>query len=328
MSENLVPEDDDPRHEPVRGEDSLIRDLRGEAYQVRDCFTRYAFQSLAAASGLAILILRFQVERKELGYTVVFPLIVLFAVIDMGLHKYATSNRLLGYELYLYRLRHYTTADKFHQNMRSVGWEEAMRAWRVVNGSLFDALYRQTWRKPWPWGFSPIRRKSHGSAWFAQAATLKDRQGVSYASGAYIRSLMNAFIALIALISLDLIYTTVYASYHYNWLASVALGICTLLWVTITIARLLHISSRITILEDEFRSIHSCSIAWEATILAHFLALLDVNLLRLDRTSPAQHHGYTRALGERTYEILQSNTMELHDWIAKAREKVFNAMSS
>jgi hypothetical protein len=60
----------------------------------------------------------------------------------MGIHKYATSNRLLGYELHLQCTAHYLSPDESHELFENVGWEEAMRAWRVVQPTLWHTIYQ------------------------------------------------------------------------------------------------------------------------------------------------------------------------------------------
>jgi hypothetical protein len=135
---NKEVDEDDSQHS---SDAALTRYLREEAYAVRDCFTRYSIQILAVSGGLVLAIAKFQLESPYLGLLIFFPILLIFTVLQMGVHKYATSNRLLGFELHLQRTAHYISRDHCHDIMRKVGWEEAMRAWRLVQPTLWDAIY-------------------------------------------------------------------------------------------------------------------------------------------------------------------------------------------
>jgi hypothetical protein len=120
----------------------LIKYLREEAYAVRDCFTRYSVQVMAVSGGLLVAIAKFQTEDSHVGLLSFFPVVLILLVLQMGIHKYATSNRLLGYELHLQRTAHYISRDSCHEIIESVGWEEAMRAWRIVQPTLWQTIYQ------------------------------------------------------------------------------------------------------------------------------------------------------------------------------------------
>jgi len=113
---------------------------------VKSCATDVFFKSLSVSSvvlGLAI------------GAAVKFPLVVLVAVplsyllgavARIILHKYATANRILGYELHLARVRRTGktagSPDGWWPEMaHSLSWEEALKAWRVVQATCFQRLY-------------------------------------------------------------------------------------------------------------------------------------------------------------------------------------------
>lgn len=66
-----------------------------------------------------------------------FPVIVLLMIVcRIGIYKYATANRHLGYELHLARLA--SRGVKYSE----LDWEEAVRAWRIVHPAIFRAVYR------------------------------------------------------------------------------------------------------------------------------------------------------------------------------------------
>ncbi len=123
---------------PRELERDLIRQLREEAYAVRDCFTRYSHQALVVSTTGLGLIAHAQIDTPYLGLLAVLPILLLFSVAGMGMNKYSTSNRLLGYELHLERTRRYSN---WPSQMTDLGWEEAMRAWRIVSATLFEHIY-------------------------------------------------------------------------------------------------------------------------------------------------------------------------------------------
>jgi hypothetical protein len=140
---------------------------------------------------------------------------------------------------------------------------------------------------------------------------------------------MNAFILMIALTSMDLAFTVVHFAIYNRWFVWLPTAVLVLIFLTASVTRVLHVSSRIVILEDEFRSIHSCSIIWEATALVHFKALDCVGLLDPNRKVASSFHGYTKALGDCTSDILREphRPSELHQWIGEARREIFNKMT-
>ncbi len=124
-------------------ERALIKMLREEAYSVKDCFTRYSVQGLAIAAGILTFVARYQVEHAEVAYASIAAMLLLMGLGRMGTHKYAAASRLNGYELHLHRTRALAIPSgyEWHDSMRRIGWEEAMRAWRIVSATVFDHLY-------------------------------------------------------------------------------------------------------------------------------------------------------------------------------------------
>jgi len=126
-------------------EAKFVEHLRLEASELKDCFTKYSFQAIAIAGTLIAVIARFQHDHRILGIAYVVPIVLLLSVCSIGTHKYASVNRLLGYELHLQRtavLRPPSTAKYWKASWRHIGWEEAMRAWRIIAPTLIDCLYR------------------------------------------------------------------------------------------------------------------------------------------------------------------------------------------
>jgi hypothetical protein len=125
---------------------NLVTQLRSEVRDVKDCFTRFAFQGSALATVVMGFILNAH-ERPEVAWVAVPTIFLLMLICRVAIFKYTTANRNLGYELHLDRLATYVRNGDFATRARvaqleGIGWEEALRAWRVVQASIFAALYK------------------------------------------------------------------------------------------------------------------------------------------------------------------------------------------
>ena len=163
-------------------EEEKITFLRREAYAVRDCFTRYSVYILVASGALIVAIARFQEDGGVyIGLMGFFPTLLIFLSLTMGVHKFGTSNRILGFELHLQRMAHYPRHGTCHELMKTVGWEEAMRASRFVTPTLFAAIYwprHPFFRRLGPLFIRPSIRKifdgnTTKGCWFDQALSVK-----------------------------------------------------------------------------------------------------------------------------------------------------------
>jgi hypothetical protein len=124
----------------------LVTNLRSEVRDVKDCFMRFAFQGSALATVVAGFILNAN-DRLEVALAAVPTIVILMLICRVGIFKYTTANRNLGYELHLDRLATYDrngdSATKARvAEIRGIGWEEALRAWRVVQTSIFASIYK------------------------------------------------------------------------------------------------------------------------------------------------------------------------------------------
>ena len=371
--------------------------LREEAYQVRDCFTRYSLQILAVTGAILVAITRFQELVPLVGFMALFPILLLFHVLIMGVHKYGTSNRLLGYELHLQRTAHYSKRDRCHKLFKTVGWEEAMRAWRIIQPSLWNRIYEPSiptndrldasgldttqavhspnngrtfisrllnifyhgeqsildkwiakavdpkWLKLWLYPvkikhklIKQIETKSTNNAgsyfgfWFDQSKALKKygKDGIVYNAGGYLRTFSLIFLMALT-ICLCVMGIAVLQVWYYSILAhgiwavgSFALSvILTCIFPLLVMLVFLvwgNIRSRIQILEAGLQSIHSTAIVWEATTLAHLLALSDLRFYDKEFQRKATMHGYTNAVTLRAKAIL-GYSANIHEWIDIAR---------
>lgn len=123
------------RRRPKRPEmDPALRNqLRSEATAVKDCFTRFSFQALALSGVGFGAVAAYQTEQPLVGLIGAAVIILVLTVSRIGAYKYATANRHFAFELFCD-----TLATRRELGVR---WEEALRAWRIVQATLFEEIY-------------------------------------------------------------------------------------------------------------------------------------------------------------------------------------------
>jgi len=295
-------------------ERDLVFQLRREVRDVKDCFDRFAFQGSALAVVVAGFILAN--EHRAVGLAAVPAIMILMLICRVGIFKYTTANRNLGYELHLDRLRKYAQlGDAQAKNrvaeLEDMGWEEAIRAWRVVQPSIFAKVYTVPQIKAdrswiWPteldpglyklkgnaskldskardflfeWGKGPYRYGPY--AWWNQKklTELYDGEGMTshFHTGNFLKDMLFA---------LNLMQWSLFALLCWSgiaWLWSLRLQPFFLLYAGAVIMvllagalvmgyRQLRMTRRRVILEEELGSIHSCAITWGAVAIVHFAA--------------------------------------------------------
>jgi len=318
-------------------EEALTKSLREEAWQVKHCFTQYAIATMAFASAVLVGIARLQYDHPLVALCSI-PLVgVILAVIRIGTHKYGTANRLYGYLLHLERTRKLSKADaKRAELIRDLGWEEAMRAWRVVQPTVFERVYESgTWKRnilqpP----FRGLKRK-----WFEPVSLVMD--GAKWFSGRYLENTSVVLHALSWVAVTPLLFLLVQFR---NEKRSVSLwglmkdplrdgrGLYLVATLIIALAiligfRYLKTSARLQVLEDGLLSINSCAMMWHAVVVAHRRALLA--LPPHTGVTVDDYEGYTEELSrcalclakDLVAEAKDANkrrcTTAFHDWIQR-----------
>ena len=123
-------------------ERELVKRLRAEAGEVKDCATKYGFQALVLSTVVMGAIVPLLNKFPPAGFAAVPLVVFLLAIVRITLHKFETANRLYGYELHIYqRARLEDSTDGWNSHMRRIGWEEAFYAWRVVQPSIYREVY-------------------------------------------------------------------------------------------------------------------------------------------------------------------------------------------
>lgn len=300
-------------------EATLVERLRMEAKDVKECFTRFCFQAIALSGVMIGAIVRYQADEPAVGLASIAVIIVLLSVAQIGTHKYATANRHFGYELHLDRTRQLPDDPEggWNASMRSIGWEEAMKAWRVVQATVFRELYgnnKNTLKK--------IHRKSVATAqrgWF-EPRRLTGEGGAAYHSGSYLKTMFRFLNYLTAIAFVPLFVLAFQLAYDpkITILADVptairALGF--LLFAVVlgwTFLRVRRIHQRRELLELGLLSIHSCAIMWQAVVVAHYRGL--ARLKKRPRGGGAGYRGYMYHLSGEAIDLTM-NVFYIHDWI-------------
>lgn len=291
-----------------RNEAELVKLLRDEASQVKNCFTQYSFQALAFSTVALGVIINYQREHPPIALASILIIVLVLAVGRIGVHKYATANRNYGYQLHLERTARINApvAGGWSHAMRRLGWEESMRAWRVVQATAFEALYTTgRWRPN-------VLRPEHQhrrDRWFEPRSLLVE--GAAWHSGTYLGNMLTVlnFVAGFALIPLMIL---AYQSWHLGW-AEFAGSVLVLLATTLGAAiRIQRTDARRIILEEGLLSIHSCAVMWQGVAMAHHKALRELGANSDGKL--LSYSGYTKSLSRQATEM-SSRICEIHSWI-------------
>jgi len=280
---------------------------RAEADEVKKCFTQFSYQAIAFCLLLFGLIVNTIVGHPYSGMAGLLMTYLLLMAARIGNYKYATANRNFAYELHLSRSLDYekTGARQSTVQILELGWEEAMFAWRIVQATLFDAIYERT-------RFSrAFREKSVFTQldyrWW-DTDSLKGE--ASHHPGSYLRY-MQKFLHCLAILALA---PALYSSMHYGliaddanrWLAGGMLALTIVVFVDATLQIRRNNAHRRN-LENGLLSIQASAVVWRCAALAHFRAL-DEN---------GKYEGYTKALGKQALEIAK-NIKNVHTWMEQA----------
>jgi hypothetical protein len=307
-------------------EQELVKHLRQEGYNVKQCFTQYTFQGLAVTAAVLGVILNSKENFPYVGLVGVPLAILLITIARIGTHKYESANRLAGYELHLQRVARYPCSpiQGWHPTMRTMGWEEGMRAWRIVQGTVFSFLYvhgnlrsaspqQSVFQEFWSWAKNLVffwkvdHRRTHlirsdGTQipqneewWFETRSHL--RTGMAYHAGGYMQTLLH-LLGLTALICVGFAIAASWQLYSRSCeRTDIAYFVVVLGFSYWTFARFFQARSRRKLLEEGLLSINSCAVLWQVITCAHFWTLHELS----ERTQNkfTSYENYSRTLGEK-----------------------------
>ena len=300
-----------------------LLDLRKEADNLKQCFTELTFKAVAFSSAALGLLIQYGQGRPWLHVSAGMIALLVLGVARLGIHKFATANRIYGFQLFVERLQSIDDASRneLTQATLKIGWEEAMRAWRIVQTSVFAALYHG--KGMFPRNHPTARNKrTKSQAWWDVNRLMdlqhEDRQGppAVYHAGSFLATMLAILIAF-ALLSMVIVVVG-YSELRDRlpspdphsfalalwWTGAFGVG----LFILFCAYNIGFVSRRRKMLESELLSIHSCSIMWEVVVVAH---------LRARRKQRDQHlQGYTKCLTEEVASLLAEGQLEhIHDWV-------------
>jgi hypothetical protein len=291
-------------------EKNLIDYLRKEAGEVKNCFTQFSFQVIAISAVALGLIARFQPTFPLLGLASISVVLMALAVGRIGTYKYATANRIHGYELYLDRVRRLRDTEGWNATYRFVGWEEGVRAWRTVQPTVFRLYYK--------WGDhtrNTLKKKYRDLSypWF-EPKRLHREEAVYYA-GSYLRTMLSILFMIVYLGIASMIMMTVQFLLVRNFIGSAAAGIITLGILLFAVMKTRQLSQRRRLLEEGILCIHSCAIIWQLVVVAHNRAV--EQLPGFENAQVNTFEGYTAFLSLEAADLREhlKNGGSPHTWI-------------
>lgn len=309
-------------------EQKLVSQLRDEASELKECFTRYSFQTISASLVALGLVARMQSKYPQMGLVSALVIFFVFAVLRIGLYKYYGANRIYGFELHLARMDNLRAETSCipKEKLTGISWEEAMRAWRIVQPTMFAAIYEV--KKPKLMRFFAATPKLKAEfvgkkdLWF-KVESLIDSE-TTFHMGSYLRTIFSTLYIIIYLALASLFYMNVQVYKDHgleHWLTIVSM-ILTATITFMTIQRLRQFTARRLLLEDGMHSIHSCGIAWHFVIVAHFRALRDLGAQETEFIVD-ELKGYSASLSKQAKTMLPhlKYGASIYEWLATPSEK-------
>lgn len=309
----VMPEQDKKTDEgkAIELESELISDLRQEVRELKDCFARYSFQGVGLSAAVLAIISRYQQEFPYVGLSAIPVVVMLIALARMGAHKYTSVNRNCGYELHLQRTRRLPDSGEnvWKKEWRDLGWEEAMRAWRIVQATVYRYVY-----KPGEWKLENLPKDWRGrkDLWFQTADNVSSAGGEAvYYSGSYLKTSLEIIYVVIVLSFIPPIVTVgqLYLKQGVGFRTAV-ISLFTLATALLCVLKIRKIERRRVVLEEGLLSIHSCAIMWHAVVVAHFRAVADPE----EKTERIDGSKYMHNLAVEALD-LRKNIEDIYDWI-------------
>ncbi len=106
-------------------------------------------------------IIKFQQNQPYICFAAILVTLIVLTVCRIGNYKFATANRHNGFELYLDSLK---SKQKAYPNLLDdICWEAALRAWRIVQATIFsELLYTKLNTRWWNivkrWNYNKIKK--------------------------------------------------------------------------------------------------------------------------------------------------------------------------
>jgi len=287
-----------PNHNSSLNNSGLLQLLRSDARDVKECFTRFSFQALMFSAVLIGIIVKFQKDDPRVAWVSVIVITVLLSVSRIGNYKYTTANRHYGYEIFLNNLLRSSSplANRVKELVSIAQWEELMHAWRVIQPTIYKALYKKNSFK-----IDRLRREYRNNArkWFDHKSILVS--GANYVAGTYVKSMHQIllYVSVAAFLPLIIFVNQVYSKSEPGLLAASVLAltiIMLLAWRQIIKIRLVRKQ-----LEKGIHSILSCAVIWHAVAIAHYRTIRYIEMYENKKIGDLTL--YTRLLSQEAFAM-------------------------
>jgi len=304
-----------------------LSEIREEANSVKDCFTKFSFQAFALEAALIGFVLKYQKDEPLVTFAIGVSVLLMVIVSRIGTHKYATANRNFAFELF-------NSVSKNLQYDLNITWEEALRAWRIVQATAYDTLFETTGKNQYQLREEIYKRfclanNTPKALWFQLSTLLK--HPAKFHAGSYLRTMIKlqkniSYAACLLFLVPFLQFASDPKLWNYIiqekdtvdielsiqaiWGAVfLVFGMFLWSWVRLEYKRRF---SRLQLLEEGFLSIHSCAKMWHAVVVAHKVADL--------RATNSKNIDYFTELG-RIATYVSKHVFRIDLWIKRYSER-------
>jgi len=309
--------------------------LRQEANNVKDCFTKFSFQAIAISGIVLGAMANLQPQQPFVGLAGILVMVIVLTVCKIGNYKYATANRHFGYELFI-SLMEKGKLLGLPKNYQ-ISWEEALRAWRIIQATIFDELYHtksnaKIYNLVNRWKYNQIKdnykkkikKDMHMKQLWFEPRTLVGGDAKWY-PGRYLCTMQEvlnliAFVSLfpVIIMSFQFQFVSMQSMQSLNFIAFGGMKLLTLVGFSISIFsfivllfRVKQTTSRRNLLECGILSIHSCAIMWHIVVLSHKHAS--------EKTYTDQCE-YLKLLSDEA-DVLTNYILNIQDWFTMKTSK-------
>ena len=295
------------RIEASQVERATLDSLRREADLLKDCAVRHVFQAVTMSVTALAAIIAYQASERgdtSIGLASVPIILLLVIVTRTAVHKFESAHRNLSYQLHLERTAYQVAPggrSGWNSSMRSVGWEEAMRAWRVVQPTVFSHIHRSRW-------FLYSKRYKHRRQdylWYEPERLA--RLGATYSPGTYLRDMTRMIHLLMVLLLIPPLVFVLKESVANS--TEILVTVVLVVGGLVVLASAVLTRAKVRLLESGILSLHSMAIIWQATIVAHFRALFPAG-----HGDKPRFRQYTERLGAEADRLCR-RILEIHKWI-------------
>lgn len=309
---------------------SLIETIRKESEEVKDCYTRFSFQTIVASSAILGVLANLTATDPTTGFAALLVLGLILSVVRIGLHKYTSANRLYGFELYINRRRRLSESEYgWQKRMENIGWEEAYYAWRVVQPSIYNTFYVTSFSDSWisQWFHKvKLRHKFRNNV-----LVKRDYSKIHLYPGSYLEKTF-LILHIFAIASLFPVIAAVYDRFlianfdsfqNLEWNVALFVGALLLCGgLFLVIGRIRRVNSKRIIVESGVLSINSCAVIWHVVVIAHYRALDETRGGKEGKMD--SYAGFTEALARQAQSICDSLEADpekgIYNWINNPRK--------